>query len=237
MVNEQIKWMAADTSGSASSFVINQIREALINKQLNPGDKLPSEVDLATSMHVSRSTIREAIKVLTAYGVVEVRRGNGTFICQNDDGMSMDSMLFSFLLSQPSPKELREFRAYMEQIVMELAVRNATEDDIRELEDSYSELVEVCNDSEKSSKNELEFHRILGRISGNRLVSRIYMFSISFFSSSIASTHKNFGGSAALRIHRMTIDIIKNRDFTSIDKLIDENIKTWMKNADSRFFS
>lgn len=233
---EESSWITTKLNKSACDFVIDTVREALIQKKLRPGDKLPSEAELAASMQVSRSTIREAMKVLSACGVVDIRRGNGTFICESGSQVSMDSVLFSFLLSQPTVKEQQEFRAYMERIVMELVIRNATEDQIALLEENYAQLLKVSEDRELSTQNEMEFHALLGNFTGNRLISRVYMLSLSYFKSSIASTHKNLGGEGAIRIHRITIDAIKNRDMSMIDIVTNENIKTWMTHSDKYFF-
>lgn len=77
------KHMEKQTRISATNQVVNTIRLALQNGQLKIGDKLPREADMAEKLGVGRSTLREGIKILTAYGVVEPRQGEGTFIVDN----------------------------------------------------------------------------------------------------------------------------------------------------------
>lgn len=237
MAEQQNSWMPPKSTGSAVDFVIDSIRNALISKQLKPGDRLPSENEIAASMRVSRSTVREAMKVLSAYGIIDIVRGNGTFISKNDENISMDAILFGFLLSQPSEEEQIEFRSMMERIVMELVIRNSTPEAVSALEESYAELLSLEDDSEKSAKNDIEFHELLAKFSGNRLLARVYIFSILYFCASIGSTHKNAGNSGAVKVHRMTIDAIRNRDYSMIDTVIAENIKTWISSSDKLYFS
>ena len=97
-MEEQSSWIPAKTQSSAVDFVIDSFRDALVNKRLAPGDRIPSENELATAMQVSRSTVREAMKVLSAYGIIEIVRGNGTYISKSDENISMDAILFGFLL-------------------------------------------------------------------------------------------------------------------------------------------
>ena len=65
---------------SATSYVVDYIRVAIQNGQMKVGDKLPREAEMAEELKVGRSTLREAIKILNAYGVVESRQGEGTFV-------------------------------------------------------------------------------------------------------------------------------------------------------------
>ena len=65
--------------------IINKITDSIIAGELKPGDKLPTEMELIAAFQVSRNTVREAIRTLIAYGVVEIRRPEGTFVLQQDD--------------------------------------------------------------------------------------------------------------------------------------------------------
>ena len=235
-MEQQSNWIPTKNQGSAVDFVIDSFRDALVNKRLAPGERVPSEIELANSMQVSRSTVREAMKVLSAYGIIEIVRGNGTYISKSDENISMDAILFGFLLSQPSEREQMEFRALMERIVMEMAIRNHRPEQLAALEENYAELVSMADDSERSTQNDLQFHNLLGEMTGNRLLARVYMFSINYFLASIKSTHINAGTAGAIKVHRMTIDAIKSRNEKMIETVVEENIKTWINSSDKLFF-
>ena len=63
---------------TATDVVIDKIKSLLLAKELKPGDLIPPENELANAMNVSRGSVREAMKVLSAFGIVEIKRGNGT---------------------------------------------------------------------------------------------------------------------------------------------------------------
>ena len=66
---------------SVVQTVVDSITKAIINGELRPGDKIPTEMELADSFGVGRNSIREAIKILVYYGILEIRRAEGTFVC------------------------------------------------------------------------------------------------------------------------------------------------------------
>lgn len=87
---------------SASDLVVNNIRSKIQRGELKVGDRLPVEADLARELNVGRSSLREGIKILTAYGVVESRQGEGTFITDN-----VASNFFEFIGLFPQQGEYR----------------------------------------------------------------------------------------------------------------------------------
>lgn len=73
--------------------VIDQLTQAMTMGKLRPGDKIPTETELSESLQVSRNSVREAVKILVAYGILEIRRAEGTFIRQRSfptDAQSAD---------------------------------------------------------------------------------------------------------------------------------------------------
>ncbi len=82
--------------GILSQKVAEDIRQMILDKDLKPGDKLPNEIELTATINVSRSTIREAIKILVSTNVLEVKRGRGTFVTDNP-GVSKDPLGVEFM--------------------------------------------------------------------------------------------------------------------------------------------
>lgn len=74
------KYSPTNKKQSAVDIVINRIVDDVLTGRYKPGDKLPTEMQLAEMMSMSKNTVREAIKILVAYGAVEIRRPEGTFI-------------------------------------------------------------------------------------------------------------------------------------------------------------
>ena len=71
----------ANKRESTVDIVVNNIKKLLIERKLKPGDRLPNEVEISEAMNVSRGSVREALRILTAFGLVESRVGTGTYIC------------------------------------------------------------------------------------------------------------------------------------------------------------
>ena len=111
---------------SAVDFVVKTFRDKLEKKELRPGDRIPNETELSEMLSVSRGSVREAMKVLSALGVIDIQRGNGTFISQPDSFSNMDPLLFSFLLMSPTKKEIQDFRKAVEREILYMAIENAT---------------------------------------------------------------------------------------------------------------
>ncbi len=237
---EKSSWISAKSQeNSAVDFVVSTFRSALIERKLKAGDRVPSETELAEAMGVSRGTVREAMKILSSFGIVDIRRGNGSFIRKDGEQISMDSALFAFLLAQPSRREQVECRRYIEHIVYELAIKNATDEDLAALETNYAELLEQLKqgeDARQTSRNDLEFHKILGKATGNRMIAQLYAYTMNYFEASLASSHEKNKGSAAREVHRLTIDTIRARDPGMIDVIERANLDSWSTDADTLYF-
>ena len=99
---------------SVVQSVINCLTDAMRNKQLKPGDRIPPEPELAASMGVARSSVREAIKILTYLGVLESKRSEGTFVCSGFQESMIDPMIYGMILNQDSFDNLMELREMVE---------------------------------------------------------------------------------------------------------------------------
>ena len=119
---------------SVVQSVINCLTDAMRNKQLKPGDRIPPEPDLAASMGVARSSVREAIKILTYLGVLESKRSEGTFVCSGFQESMIDPMIYGMILNQDSFDNLMELREMVEAGIMRLARAKYNEEDGRVLE-------------------------------------------------------------------------------------------------------
>lgn len=221
---------------SVPDLIVESFRKALIEKQLSPGDRIPSETELAELLNVSRGAIREAMKILHSYGIVDIRRGSGTFISDNPDNISFESVMFSFLLTQPTKKEQIDYRWYMEKLVLELAIINATKEDIDALENNYSEMLTLLSYPSEITKKDMEFHALLGKACGNRLLAKTYEFAMTYCREALESSHINNKGHAAVKIHRLTINAIKDKNFLAVEGIVNESVQKWSSDSDGLYF-
>ena len=92
--------MTPVSNESVVQQVINKITDAIMAGEFKPGDKLPTEMEMISLFKVSRNSLRSAIQTLRAYGVVEVRRPEGTFVCSDFSPQILNPMLYSIILHE-----------------------------------------------------------------------------------------------------------------------------------------
>ena len=217
---------------SIPDVVIEAIRKALETGELKPGDKLPSEMEIAEGMSISRGSVREAMKILSAYGVVSVQRGKGTFISENTDSKGfVNPMLFNFLLIKPVQKEIVDYRYFIERSVFEMSIKNASEEDIELLEKNLEAMKKLFNQaSNKSVELEIEFHRLLGKCTKNRLLEKTYQIAMEYFFPTIERIHYNKDRlEETVEIHEISINTIKERRYEDIEKVLEMNTEIWIR--------
>ena len=119
------------TSKPLPQLVSEEIEKLIVLGEFKPGDRLPSEYELAQRLGVGRSTVREATKALVSRNILEVHRGNGTFVCEQT-GLVQDPLGLRF---QPDKKrlglDLCEVRLMIEPEIAALAAQRAIEEKVR----------------------------------------------------------------------------------------------------------
>lgn len=113
--------------------VEEQIYHYILDTPLDPGSKLPNEFELGEKFGVGRSTIREAVKLLSSKGIVEVRRGSGTYVLATALGVGDPLGLSSVQDKTALALDLVNVRLLLEPGIAEMAANNATDEDIARL--------------------------------------------------------------------------------------------------------
>ena len=218
---------------SSVDFVVNSIKELLLSKKVMPGDRLPAETELTRLLSVSRGSVREAMKILSALGIVEVKRGDGTYISTGGGEVMFDPLLFSLIVSQPEFSELKELRLILEKNVVRLAVRNATDEDLWKLRECVEKTLSLKNKAEKKYDElldlDLEFHAILGKAGKNRPLETIYRFVMQYFRPYIAQSltkQSNFSREST-DAHQKILQAVEQRDAKAAEKAVEESTEVW----------
>lgn len=217
---------------SATDIVINTIKKLMISNSLHPGDKLPSEMEISQSLGVSRGSVREAMKILSAYGIVSIKRGDGTYISDNSDGILFDPLLFRLILNSNDINESKELREMIELGIIKLAIENADENDIKALEEVYQHTLKMVENNlltaEVIIETELMFHTALGKATGNKMIQTIYNFVMELY---VPNMYRNFNNSRygieSIECHRPIIEAIKNKDLKAGEKAIKHSVDVW----------
>jgi GntR family transcriptional regulator, transcriptional repressor for pyruvate dehydrogenase complex len=171
-------------------YVMQQIQRMILSGQLEKGDKLPSERELAEKMQISRTSVREGLRVLETMGVIESKHGEGNYICSNTASSIMDSFSMMFVLNNGKSMDILELRKYAELTTVDLAAQRGTEDDFHELEEILTKLRESDSESEQISIDK-QLHYKIASMSGNYLIQNMYITSANLFEKFIEDTRKN----------------------------------------------
>lgn len=216
-------------SESVVQQVINSLTEAMINRQLRPGDKIPTEAELAETMGVGRNSIREAIKILVYLGVLEIRRAEGTFVCEGFSEVMIDPMLYGIILDKSdSYEDLMELRELMEVGVMQLAVANANQEEVEELHDKLncmkSEIEKGPDNIQAIFDADNEFHETISRMGKNPLVQkinqvvRVLTHAVRF--QTVEEMVKTGRGMELYRAHEQLFDMMANRNTDNMNTAV-----------------
>jgi DNA-binding FadR family transcriptional regulator len=171
--------MKAMTSRSLHSQVVRELGKRIVVGDLHPGDVLPREDVLAESMEVSRTALREALKVLTAKGLIEARPKIGTRVRPKDAWNQLDADVLSWrCASMPTDdfiEKLAEMREIIEPAAAAAAARKRTADQLAKLELAYRDM-QAAQDPDKWAVADLAFHDAVLQATGNELM--ISLFSV-----------------------------------------------------------
>ena len=169
-------------SQTLAKEIAKAIEQDIIDKKLIPKQKIPSEQLLIEKFAVSRSTIREAIKILISKGILEIHRGKGTFVCDTP-GICEDPLGFNFLNIININDFLYETREIFEPSICKLVVERATDAEIekigkiaKEMEKLDKEIINSTPSEKmifKFYKLDISFHTLLCTLSKNPIIERL----------------------------------------------------------------
>jgi GntR family transcriptional repressor for pyruvate dehydrogenase complex len=147
--------------------------ERLILKKLKPGDKLPSERELAETLGVSRSSIRDAIRSLELMGMVEPRQGAGTIVREISSESLANPLANVLKRKEELVSELLDFRKMLEPPLAARAAARVSADEISEMEEILQRQQEKQSLGEAAVAEDAEFHYSIALASGNSVVLKV----------------------------------------------------------------
>lgn len=150
-----------------------QLKEYILTTPVNVGDKIPTEFELADMFSVGRSTVREAVKSLVTKGMLEVRRGSGTYVISkqtlDEDPLSLSRYSDKYKLAL----ELLEVRLMLEPEIAAFAALNIKESEKPRLSQLCDAVEEKISKNENHLPNDVKFHEYIAKCSGNRVVETL----------------------------------------------------------------
>ena len=217
--------------------IINKITDSIVAGELKPGDKLPTEMELIAAFGVSRNTVREAIRTLIAYGVVEIRRPEGTFICDGFSNKMINPILYRIILQkEDSYKDLLGLRQIIESGIYHLILaQGLTDEEVENLEQINTELEQKLRmddyDVEDISETDMMLHKAIAETTHNSLVVMIHDFVLDLTSESRRRTiEKVFAENDReylIRTHRMALDALEKKPGSDVDEVLRYSYYYW----------
>lgn len=200
----------------ASGDVVRQIKEAIREGRLRPGDGLPSERELTKQFGVSRVTIRDALRTLEAIGLVEIRVGarGGAFITVPQPTYVGEGLANMLLLSDSSSEQVTEARMVFELATIPLVCERRTDEDLAALEDICARSEKAFEAGDFDVRLSTEFHIRLAACAQNMAVSLI-LDSIQgpiIMSLAKAKDVDPLTGTKGVKEHRALVEAIRKRD-------------------------
>ena len=156
-----------------SQRVSARLYEIIVDEGLYPpGSKLPNELELCRFLDVSRTTLREAFSTLVAQGVLEIRRGKGTFVAEKLPDRGLDLSALPPMHSRA--KDLFEMRLIFEPATVALACRRASDEELEQIRFLAGEVERIAAEGGDWPLADQEFHLALIRASHNEYMRRLY---------------------------------------------------------------
>ena len=173
--NAVFKVIDPERRGTTSEEVVAQLREMIHKGELRPGDRLPPERDLAKLLGVSRPTLRAGISSLAAVGVLQPRRGAGTFVVEAEGSPALDSSPLRLMasLQRFTPAEMFEARRSLEMAIAGLAAERATGDQMASMSEEVTGMFASLDEPEQFLVHDMRFHQTVAAASGNRILTAL----------------------------------------------------------------
>lgn len=206
--------------------IYETLEQMIIDGELKPGDKIPSEPELSASFGVSRATVRQVVERLRQTGLIETIHGKGSFVLRPGAENSMRFLIPAACLDENTLSNVNEFRLMIETFSITSACRKASEEDLSELAaicDGIDAAVKKKDISEYIRYDRL-FHRGIVKSTENPLINESYEIIDSLIEKSmnIINVKMNFEGA---QYHRQILTALIGRDAEKAGALMKEHLE------------
>ena len=231
--------MAAEEVQQGKS-VVDQVMDGIIRQiisgELVPGGKLPTEMELCRQFGAGRNSVREAVKKLQAYGILYIKRADGTFVSETYNRKMLDPMLYSLILQHNSWKDFVELRAVIDIGTLNIIVqRTDINSFLPELYRTYGELSAELHSPEPSLERVLEldmkFHSRIAGAANNPMLETITEYITLLTLPSRRETTRKVMESEEIdnfvELHRRLLTVIERHQTEEIVRAVQDHYVYW----------
>lgn len=206
--------MAEARKAKLSEQTADRLYELIVDEGRYPlGSKLPNENELSQALEVSRTTLREAISFLVAQGVLEIRRGKGTFVKKTLPSQGLDLTGLAGMRSRVRAKDLFEMRLIFEPATVALACSRATDEELEQIVKKGRRVEQVAAEGGDWPLADQEFHWAIIKASHNEYMRRLYPIINSAVNEILQIAHnRQKMQDTALADNRIILDFLLKRD-------------------------
>jgi GntR family transcriptional repressor for pyruvate dehydrogenase complex len=152
--------------------IVSRLLDLIQQRHLGPGDRLPAERELAATMGVSRSSLREALRALTVLGVTDMRHGTGTYVSSLEPELLVRHLSFVLSLSDQASDQLFEARKVVEPAMAALAAERIDDGTLDLLDACVDRARQAIGDAEAFMETDLELHDAIRVAAENAILGR-----------------------------------------------------------------
>ncbi|MCR6095540.1 FadR family transcriptional regulator [Salipaludibacillus agaradhaerens] len=205
--------------------ILKEISRIMQDDQLEPGDKLPSERELAERLQAGRSSVREALRALELLDLIETRKGEGTFIQQAGSHRLAD-ILASFLLKEKKAKEdVTETRRILEIEAVRLGCERVEEHQLAKLKDLINTAIKKYATGVIPVEEDYLFHQTLVETSHNNLLINIWRPLVEYAKIALEQSLSREGRpDDALEEHEEIYRALEARDETAVVQALSKHL-------------
>ena len=220
---------------SAVDWCVNQIVDAIIDGRIEPGQKIPSEGSLTEQLGVGRNTVREAIKILSAYGIIEQRGTAGTFVHNQFNPKMLNSLIYGIIIGKNDKQDLVRLRRILEKGIILDAIEYGTEADIDRVKNNLDLQKAAVQDNtltgEEFARIDIDFHELLCDCTHNKLLRQMFgMINRIMYTSRRDTQQKLIDAgltSYTIQAHENLYDVLRNRDIEHAEEAVDYSLQEW----------
>lgn len=184
-----------------------------IEKRFGPGDKLPNENELSEKLNISRTTLREAIRILVTNGVLEIKRGRGTFVREDFDVSKTLQLLNQISEARIGARDLYEMRLIFEPEAAYYATIRATDTELERILDFGKQIEEKIIRGEDRTEVEQKFHKSISKATHNAFIDKLMPVIYQAIDAGVVLSQANDRASQdTINDHRMIMEFMKARN-------------------------
>jgi GntR family transcriptional repressor for pyruvate dehydrogenase complex len=213
------------TRTTLTADITRKLVSHLIRGDWAEGERIPPERELCLQLGVGRASLREALKALEIMGMIEIRLGDGTYVCSRSEFLSRPLLWAITGSDHTDSQELVEARKLIEVELAGLAAERSTSEDLSTIA-GYLQSMEAATDSQSFQESDVNFHLAIGRAAHNRILLNALQLIRNLMQQWISSVLGLPGsGAAALEQHRRILAAIQAKDKAGARTAMQEHLE------------